>query len=542
MKRTTKTERPFYHSTWWWLFVGLVVVGIALRIWRLGALPSILNRDEAALAYNAYLLKETGQDEWGVSWPLALESFGDYKLPGYPLLLIGFFSVFGFSDWTVRLPSAVAGVLFILVSFGVARRLGAKPWVATAIAGLVAIAPVFVFYSRIAFEANVALLLFGTAWWLLLKPTISQKTATAFIPEKSLLISDLAAVMVMLGAVFTYNTPFLLLPFMIMWLPLWRGMKQWRTWWLPVLGLVIVFLVAASMLLPITSQKSSITIFSDETVWRESVLYREQFTGVWQRLLGNKYWYYVQLVMKNYLASFSPSFLVTRGGAHPWHQVSGAGHLYWLVYFLGWIGIAHSIWSLLRFFKDRRRPVPKAEIILLFWLVIGLGPAVITVDAPHATRSLFFIWAWVLLAGWGLQSVWAWAKKHSQVVGLLLLFGLSLELGQFSYRYFDTFAKTHLMWKPGFQAALMQVDQDRPDSPVAIVDPDGYHYVLTAWYEHLQPATYFQTVIKQQPNQIGFRYGEQVGRWHFVAEKEDRLDEEKALIFWQDDHWQVELF
>ena len=65
----------------------IVLLGAALRLFQLGSIPAILNRDEAALAYNGYLLSQTGKDEWGKIWPPTLESFGDYKLPGYPLIL-----------------------------------------------------------------------------------------------------------------------------------------------------------------------------------------------------------------------------------------------------------------------------------------------------------------------------------------------------------------------------------------------------------------------------------------------------------------------
>lgn len=539
-----KTSTPITHSfslPWWVALCVVILIGVILRWWQLGSVPSVLNRDEAALAYNAYLLKEVGRDEWNQPWPLALESFGDYKLPGYPLLLIGFFHFFGLSDAMTRAPSALAGVIFIVITYGVMMRLKTPTWLAVLTAGLVAITPLFVFYSRIAFEANVALMFFGVSWWLLLRPVPVTKKPSTF-SWQSLAMSDCLAIMFILLGVFTYNTPFLLLPFMIVWLPLWRGLKKWRTWILPIIGMIAVLMLAASILLPITSQKSGITIFSDETVWRESVLYREQFSGIWQKILGNKYWYYAQLVVKNYLASFSPYFLVTRGGTHPWHQVTGGGHLYWVVYGLGWVGILRSLWLMGRFLKDRQKPFPKSEFLLLFWLVIGVAPAAITVDAPHATRSLFFVWAWVLLAGWGIWAMWDWAKNRRSLLTFLFLFLISVEAGQFGYRYFVQFAGEHVMWKPGFQAVLEQANHDRPDSPIAVVDPDGYHYVLVAWYQRVTPGEYFESVIKQQPNQIGFRYGEQVGKWHFIARPEDRDPSEKAVIFWEDNTWQVELF
>src|SRR3990172_6192442 len=93
---------------WLWLIIG---VAFLQRFWQVGQLPATLNRDEAAVAYNAFLLSETGKDEWGRSWPVALESFGDYKLPGYSLVLMPFFKLLGLNDWVVRLPSVIAGTV-----------------------------------------------------------------------------------------------------------------------------------------------------------------------------------------------------------------------------------------------------------------------------------------------------------------------------------------------------------------------------------------------------------------------------------------------
>ena len=70
-----------------WPLLVILLLAIVVRFWALGSLPVILNRDEAALGYNALLLVQQGVDEWGRQWPITLTSFGDYKLVGYVLLL-----------------------------------------------------------------------------------------------------------------------------------------------------------------------------------------------------------------------------------------------------------------------------------------------------------------------------------------------------------------------------------------------------------------------------------------------------------------------
>ena len=48
------------------LLLVIFFLGLSLRLFNVDKLPSILNRDEAALAYNAFLIKETAQDEWQI--------------------------------------------------------------------------------------------------------------------------------------------------------------------------------------------------------------------------------------------------------------------------------------------------------------------------------------------------------------------------------------------------------------------------------------------------------------------------------------------
>ena len=123
----------------------IVLLGAALRLFQLGSIPAILNRDEAALAYNGYLLSQTGKDEWGKIWPPTLESFGDYKLPGYPLILAILFKFLPLSDGVVRLPSAFFGIILIVVAFQLALHSKLLHRQAFHLATIIAVSPIFMF-------------------------------------------------------------------------------------------------------------------------------------------------------------------------------------------------------------------------------------------------------------------------------------------------------------------------------------------------------------------------------------------------------------
>jgi hypothetical protein len=543
-----------------WLLLALVIVGFVIRFWQVDALPAILNRDEAALAYNALLLKEVGQDEWQRSWPLALESFGDYKLPGYVFTLVGFFHLFGYQDWVVRLPATLAGTWLIIISFGLAKKFNFSNRDATWLATLITFSPIFFFYSRIAFEALLGLSLFLTYLWLVLPSKLSQKKAATDIG----LFKSVAAVLVLLFAVFTYNTPFLLLPFLVVLIPMLFGLKNWKSWWLVVIGSLLVFFTTAMVLMPLTSQKSTITIFSNELLWRNSVIYRENFPKELQPVLGSKYIYFAGVSIQNLFNSFGPNFLVKNGGSHPWHSLPKFGHMVWTIYLAGLFGFLATIcntglsfWSII---LSEKKSLPnklktffdktKSELLLIYLLLIGLLPSIVTVDAPHTTRSLLFLYMWQFFAVIGVSklstlatsSIFKRKFNSAHLVSLIkiLVLVFALETSSYFWNYFTVFANQHPSGLGvGYEKVITEVEKTFPNREIAVIDGGGYQYIITAWYLRTSPTEYFTSNVRQLPNQLGFRYGQQVTHYHFIANIADKSDQEQIVIEQAGDKWQV---
>jgi 4-amino-4-deoxy-L-arabinose transferase-like glycosyltransferase len=538
-------------STHFWLIL-IVALGLFLRLWQLGMIPQILNRDEAALAYNAVLLRETGKDEWGRAWPLSLESFGDYKLPGYVWSLIGVFSVFGYHDWVVKLPSVMAGLGIIVITYffftQIFRQSRLTGWIA---AFLAAVTPVFFFYSRIAFEANLALCFFLVSMWCLLRtaktPKLLQKYQVQFLALRVI------GIVLLLLTVFTYNTPLLLLPLLLPLVILWHGWKKPAQWLVPVAGVAIVSAIGFSSLLSVSSQKSGITIFSDQDTWLASVKYHQQFSGWEQKILGNKMVFYSEIIFRNLIASLTPSFVVIRGGTHPWHALPHYGHLFAVVYLIATVGVIASAWLLWRklwhqkqFVKLSRFHTLSVTHILCGWwiLIISLAPAVITVDAPHATRSLLFFWLLIVFATFGFQTCWRLSRQkifmRLVVIGLVVV--LAGEATNYYYQYFTSyFADSVRLLQGNFDQVIPTLESDSNLNPVAVVDTQGFHYILTAWYLKMSPTEFFSTVQHHLPDRIGFRYGYKVGKYRFIAQPEDKFPNEKALLYWDDKQlvWRV---
>lgn len=531
------------------LLLAIVFIAGFLRLFKLGGLPIIANRDEAALGYNAILLAETGKDEWQQTWPLALKSFGDYKLPVYTWFLIPLFKIFPANDFLLRLPAAVAGIWLCFISFYFAKEFQLKKKWAIIFSGLTAVTPVFFFYSRMAWEANLALAIFVTAIYLLFKKS---------------LLSNFLALFLIIIACFTYNTPYLLLPFLIILLFYFQfkqavlpvkqtykflfcsGNKKIK--WSILMGLCLIFIVISVKLLPLSSQKSGITVFTDETVWANYINYRNNLPSYLTKILGSRYLYWFGLMIKNFLNSFSYQFLVKKGGSHPWHNISQHSHLYSSVYV---IGIASLLINLARFILSLKFSKIKINYKISFLIlltIISLAPVIITTDAPHATRSLLFFYLVNFFAVFGMQEFLKNFYQRKKIINLLLLCLLlitTVETTKYFYHYFISYPSNQLVLKPGFQQIVNQVKLNNVEKkPVAVVDPSGYQYILLAWYLKLEPPSFFSTIVHQLPDSIGLNYGEQVANYHFIVQEQDRSEDEKFLVFWDnnDDSWQIKNF
>ena len=127
------------------LFLTLLFRGVDF-----GKTPAGVNHDEASQGYNAYSLLLTGRDEYGKFLPVLNRSFGTYASNLYTYMTILPVKLFGLNAFSTRATSLVSGLIITtLVVIALGQEAGF----------VVAISPVFVFYSRAAFETNLGLAL-----------------------------------------------------------------------------------------------------------------------------------------------------------------------------------------------------------------------------------------------------------------------------------------------------------------------------------------------------------------------------------------------
>lgn len=169
--------------------IAIIALGFIIRFYRLGEAPAGLYLDEAAQGYNAYSILRTGKDEFGKLFPVVFRSFADFKTPVYIYLIVSLIPIFGFTPFTVRLPSFIFSVLTLPLVYFLIKYLLPRKKIATPLALLtvllLAISPWHILFGRTAFETNIAFFFLLLAVYLfylaLKKPALLIPSATIFV-------------------------------------------------------------------------------------------------------------------------------------------------------------------------------------------------------------------------------------------------------------------------------------------------------------------------------------------------------------------------
>ncbi|MDQ3098205.1 MAG: glycosyltransferase family 39 protein [bacterium] len=155
----------------------VVLLALFLRVYNLDSAPRGVLADEASQGYNAYSILKTGKDEWAKPFPILFKAFGDQKLPVYTYSTVPFVAVLGLNNYAIRLPSAIAGTIWVLLLFFLLIELKFSNKAALLTSLIAATAPWSLILSRYSYESNVALLLFTLGIFTLLKAVKINKTS-----------------------------------------------------------------------------------------------------------------------------------------------------------------------------------------------------------------------------------------------------------------------------------------------------------------------------------------------------------------------------
>lgn len=424
--------------------IGIIfIVGLFLRIYKLGSVPVSLTIDEVAIGYNSYSILKTGKDEWGKAFPIAFRSVGDYKPPLLIYIMIPAISVFGLNEFGIRITIALIGALTVLVIFALVKKLTGNPIIALITSFSIAISPWHIRYSRSTFEAILALFLVLLGIFLFLK-SISNR-------GKYLWLSGLAFVLSM----YAYHSERVFTPILVLSLIIIFN-KEIRTFWKQslitlVLSLVVFLPLFLNLLTPEGRTRANVTFFTKDYEINR-FLYKKN-PSFPQNILDNNFLIATNFWFKRYLDYFDLNFLFVDGMGYTIPKAPDVGLLYIieLPFFL--IGF-YLIFIKQLFFEK------KIRVLLFIWLLIGPIAASFANNAQHPLRSLTSIPVHHLLSAAGIWFIYEKLRSQKKLTFFAATLAITIYcVGYFMNLYFINFQYTyseHLMdgWKQAAKYAL----------------------------------------------------------------------------------------
>lgn len=150
------------------LYLLILLIGVAARVYRLGSIPGGINQDEAFAAREAWSLLHSGIDSFGYPWPMYLTTWGSGMSVLNSILMIPFIMIFGRHTWVFRLPQMIVGVVTIIAVEKIVNEMIDEETALWAMF-LLAINPWHIMMSRWGLDCNLApgFLVFGLLFFLL---------------------------------------------------------------------------------------------------------------------------------------------------------------------------------------------------------------------------------------------------------------------------------------------------------------------------------------------------------------------------------------
>jgi 4-amino-4-deoxy-L-arabinose transferase-like glycosyltransferase len=368
-----------------WSLLIVFVLAFVVRLVGNTQVPSSPYWEETAVGYDAYSILKTGKDHHGEAWPIvAFRSFGDYKPSLYFYATVPSVAAFGLNTFAVRFPAVLASSLTAVLLFWLARR-----WRSDRFAWLTATLAIFQPWmwqvGRVGFEVNLAIMLCCLGVVLIHLAYDNEKNSTRFS------LAGLAT-LAFVGAMYAYHGTRLLAPLFAFSSAffLWEWPKKlrlkdavtWLQFWIPAgaLALALCLPLIIALRSPVIAQRFQETsIFGTDIANQSSVATRALSPGnVFVKVASHPMIIWSQVLAKNYLDHFDPSWLFIKGDYNPRHSSQYLGMLYpWEIFTL-LFGIAFA-----------GKLLKRKHIHLLTTLTL-LSPlaAMLTTVTPHGLRAL----------------------------------------------------------------------------------------------------------------------------------------------------------
>lgn len=406
------------------LFILILLVATFFRFWNLSSLPSGLNWDEISHGYNAYSLLKTGHDQWGQSWPIFnFRAYGDYPTAANLYFTIPSIAIFGINAFSIRLPAAIFGLLFVIFNYLLAKFIFKNEKLALFNMLLAALSPWTLFPSRAVFQSNLSQFFIIAGLFYFYKSLLEPRKAY------------LSALFFGLSLYSYHNTriavPLLMVFFSIYY---WQQLKN-KTHFL---ALAIFLIIATPNIFNLFSPESrarnrwvgiinpnSINLINEE---------RRLYTGppIFNRLLNNKVLYFSTQLTRNYLDLLNPLPLFFKGSLNYQFNPPNTGLLFTILLPLFYFGL----------FRFRQFFIP---------FLITLLPAALTVGDFPSIRATIALPFYFLAISYGVSLV-----KNNKIF-YLIIFIFLVEFGLYWSKYLQYNQDYSQNWQYGYEEMVYKL-------------------------------------------------------------------------------------
>lgn len=508
----------------------IICLSLLMSLPKFGQIPAGLNRDEAALGYNAYSLLKTGKDEWGKSWPISITSFGDQKLPGYIYTLIPFIAVFGLEIWAVRLPSLLSGLIVIigmgLIAMQLAklakRSLNWQLIASFAVMTLIAISPWHMHFSRVAYETHLAMAFFVSS---VVSLFFALDTKQKLLQRSLLIVAGLLAGLTLL----TYHgyqifTPLFLLVFLVIFFQQIKKLDKAGLIIGTLLGLLsIILLITGGVLQANQTKSQGINPFNNQVLLKKATEYRSvsNLPPLINKVLFNKFNEGLIAFTQNYVSTFSGTFFFIHGSGHGDHNPGNGNNIHLFLAPFVLLGLL----ALGKYHKE------KAIQIIMAWMFLALIPSSLTINPLLEVRLGAIFPILELLAVLGIFYLFSYLSKSQQKLAsaALLIITSFFALRLFIFyttlapilsvdnTHYHLLAKTLFKYKANTKTVLTQSPASSP-------------YIWYLFENKIDPALVQQSIVHHPTTDEGFKHVKQIGNVYFETINWDNLEKKPYTL------------
>ncbi len=484
------------------LIVGIAFISLFFNVYKKSSSPVCLNADEAAFGYNAYSLLKTGRDEYGTTLPLRLKSFGDYKMPLYSYLSIPFIKIFSLNENSTRALNDLLALLLPVTIFFLTKELFEKNSVALLTAFLIAVSLGLHLIGRQAHESYLAVFL------LTLSSLFFIKTL-----KKTTFLNTVVFCLLILLSLFSYQSSRIFAVFFLVFAILYA----FQIWHTPVkksllkfigIFLIVIAIFGVTDLIYKPSRVTNLLFFNNIGF---TLKINELRSEGGPRLLYNKLTVGTKEVVSQYLAYFSPEFLVTQGDTNPRFGFPGMSPVTPLEYLFIGIGFYYL-------FKNNAR----WKYFLLGLLLVSPLPAASTWNGTSLTRSLFIIIPILIIGSYGginlIISLKTMPTAKKALIYCLVLIELFFLFYSWDF-YLNHYPKRALVirsWQCGYKELADYIGGNYGGfNKFYITKKNGEPYIFLLFYLKNPPTQYQKQARLTAPDEFGFGQVEQFDKFNF---------------------------